>query len=253
MDFTVRTLISLAGFALGMDAAGQPRPADAPPLVRLAFTCYAIELLSEPLSFVAESGGAPVPVTFYRAGRSPRYDYVGPMPIRFFASMASDGSEPDAARSAENAVILAEADVPPGVREALFLLVPAPSDPARPGARPLRVLVLDDSAAAFPPRRLRVYNGSGRWLRARFDERESMLPPGLAPQMAADSSMQVELRTQARGRSYLSYRGTIELGRDARALLIILPSRYPDSPEVEVRVLRDEVKTLELTGLADPQ
>jgi hypothetical protein len=47
------------------------------------------------------------------------------------------------------------------------------------------------------------------------------------------------LRTTVKNRTYQAYVGNIELGKNERALLLLLPPFYRGSPEVQSRLLID--------------
>src|SRR5512145_1220650 len=99
-----RGLILAAAFAAG--ATAQP----ASQAVR--FTVFAAKPISG-LAYVPRPNAAPEKLQFYPTARSPRYEYRGAMPLRFV--------------DATTAEVVAEAIVPPGMRDALLLLTPSES------------------------------------------------------------------------------------------------------------------------------
>ena len=78
--------------------------------------------------------GAPaVKLAFYPTARSPRYDYRGPMPLRFVDS--------------ETGAVVAEATIPIGLNDALLLFSSAAATDVGAGKLRYQISVLDDGAA----------------------------------------------------------------------------------------------------------
>ena len=222
-------LLGMIGGAPCMVTAGTPAP-----LARLTFSCYALDLPPGRVLYRPQPGYAPVEVRFYRAGRSPRYEYHGPVPIRFFSDAAADSGGAGAHES-----VVAEAALPGDAREVLLLFMRNhETSPMRaPGA--FKVLVIDDTASAFPSGRVVIFNASGRTLECVIDGRVRELAPGFGPSLDATNPMAVELHTRVRGQLYPGYRGRLILADRARCLMIILPPRHAGSPELEVRLIHD--------------
>lgn len=206
-------------FALGMRAQA---PASSP-VVR--FTVFS----AQPPKDVAllSRANAPVqPVKFLPTARSPRYEYRGAMPLRFV--------DPD------TRAVVAEASIPPGLRDPLLLFLPA--DPSATGAGKMRyqVAVLDDGPARYGPGALAVINLSGLTLQGTINDQAVALKAGLNPAVAVGRSAKVRLTTTSKQRTYQAYAGQVSLGRHDRALLILFPPYYQGSMEVQSRLLVDQ-------------
>jgi len=187
------------------------------------FTVFSARPLAD-LAFVPRAGAPPVKLVFYPTARSPRYEFRGAPPLRLV-----DGP---------SGAVLAEAVVPPEIREALLLLTPIEPSPTS-GLR-YRVAVLDDGAARHGPGGLAIINFSGLTLSGFVGRSEVTLEEGLNPTLAVGHSAKVQFRTPFKGRSYQSYTDTVELNKNERALLILFPPFYKGSLEVQSRLLIDE-------------
>jgi hypothetical protein len=219
MAHPLRYLIApLLAFGAVLLAPG--RAAAAEQAVR--FTVFASRATSG-LTFSPRVGQPAVPVVFYPTARSPRYEYRGPMPLRF--------------TDAKSGAVVAEATVPPTIADALLLLVPLEPAPAA-GLR-YQVFVLDDTAARQAPGSLALINFSGMELAGTIDGQPVTLTAGLNPVQPIGRAAALLLRTTVKGRSYQAYAGKIELKAAERALLLLLPPFYKGSLEVQSRVLVD--------------
>jgi hypothetical protein len=192
------------------------------PVSAVRFTVFAARPIAD-LSFVAREGAAPQKTTFYPTARSPRYEFRGRTPIRFADATGR---------------VVAEATVPPGITDALFLF--APVEPAPAGGLRFQVSVLDDSALRHGPGGLAIINLSGLALSGSVGSQAVSLKPGLNPTLAIGSSAKVTFRASFKNRTYQSYADTVELGRNQRALLILFPPYYKGSLEAQSRLLLDE-------------
>ena len=219
MAHSLRYLIA-AVLAIGAALLTPGRAASAEQAVR--FTVFASRTASG-LSFSPRVGQPSVRVVVYPTARSPRYEYRGPMPLRF--------------QDAKSGVVVAEATVPPSITEALLLFVPLEPLPAT-GLR-YQVFVLDDSSARQAPGSLALINFSGLEMSGTIDGQSVTLVTGLNPVQTIGRSAAVALRTTLNGRSYQAYAGTIELKNSERALLLLLPPFYKGSLEVQSRLLID--------------
>lgn len=222
--------------AEGSVALAQPPP----PPVR--FTVFAAKPIGD-LAFAPRMGAAAQKVSFYPTARSPKYEYRGAMPLRFFDASGA---------------VVAEATIPADMREALLLFTPV-DVPATEGAgvtqardakdrkdakkKPAlryQVAVLDDGAARHAAGALSIINLSGLALSGTVNREEVTLRPGLNPTVAVGRSGKVTLRTTFNKRVYQSYAGTFTLSAKQRALLILFPPFYKGSLEVQSRLLVDE-------------
>ncbi len=212
--FSLIALFEAAGsFAQSPSAAQQS----------VRFSVFAARPVAD-VSFTPRADAAAQKLAFYPTARSPRYEYRGAMPLRFF----DDGG---------NAI--AEAVIPPEIREALLLFLPIEGGAAASGLR-YRVAVLDDSVARHRPGGLAIINLSGLPLSGTVNRDKVALKPGLNPTIAVGRSTRVMLRTDFKGKSYQSYTGSIELTARQRALLILFPPFYKGSLEVQSRMLLDD-------------
>lgn len=216
--------LTVAGFLTG--AASSLAQPVAPPV---RFSVFSPKPIKD-VGFAPRAGSVPQPVAFAPTARSPRYEYRGPMPLRFI--------------DVTSGVVVAEANIPAGIRDALLLFspidTPTPTSAGK-GAGTLRyqIAVLDDSAARLAPGSLSIVNLSGLALSGTVNKEKLTLQPGLNAPLAVGRAATIALRTTFKGRSYQSYAGTAALGRNDRALLILFPPFYAGSLEVQSRLLID--------------
>lgn len=213
------TTVLLLGVAL---LPVRAQPASTPPEQRVRFTVFSTRAASG-LAYTPRPGSLPAPLVFYPTARSPRYDYRGTSPLRFIESKTN--------------TIVAEAVVPPEIADALLLLVPIEPAPAT-GLR-YQVYVLDDATARQAPGSLAIINFSGLALSGTLDGKPVTLQPGLNAAQTIARSAALVLRTTFKTRSYQAYAGTVELAKNERALLLLLPPFYKGSLEVQSRLLID--------------
>ena len=202
----------------------------AAPAQLVRFTVFSARPLAG-LTFAPRPNAAPEKVVFQPTARSARYEYRGPMPLRFV----------DAASGA----VVAEANIPSNIRDALLLfspLEPASAGTTKTPASALRyqIAVLDDAATRHGPGGLAILNLSGLTLAGSVNDERVTLKSGLNPTLAAGRTAKVALSTVFKNRTYQSYAGTVSLGRNERALLILFPPFYQGSLEVQSRVLIDQ-------------
>ena len=209
-------LLSLAAVSV---MCGQTAPA-AGPSVR--FAVFSAKPITD-LTYVSRIGGPPQKVVFQPTARSARYEYRGPMPIRFV--------------DATEGVPVAEAVIPAGMTNALLLF--SPLETPR-GAMRYQIAVLDDSAARQGPGGLAIINLSGLALEGTINEHPITLKAGLNPPVAVTRAAKVTLTTVFKNRTYQSYTGNVTLGRNERALMILFPPFRPGALEVQSRVLLDQ-------------
>jgi len=212
--------------AMFVALVGTLRAQPAAPEQRVRFTVFSSRP-AEGLAYVARTGQPAAPVTLYPTARSPRYEWRGVMPLRLL--------------DAKTGAVLAEATVPPAITEALLLLVPLSPAPAT-GLR-YQVYVLDDTAARLAPGRLAIINLSGLALAGTLGEQPVALAAGLNSAQPVNRATSLVLRTTLKGRSFQSYTGTLDLAKNERALLLLLPPFYKGSLEVQSRLLVDTPPT----------
>lgn len=229
MAYALRYLITLCG-CLGVSVFAFAQPAaPAAPARAVRFTVFAARPVAD-LAFSPRADAAPQELVFYPTARSPQYEFRGAMPLRFVD--ATTGS------------IVAEANIPSGIREAFLLFLPieasASSDGAgSAGALRYRIAVLDDGAARHGAGALAIVNLSGLALGGTVDKEVVTLKPGLNPTLAIGRSATVALNTVAKNRSYRAYTGAVTLARGERALLVLFPPFYKGAFEVQARLLID--------------
>lgn len=203
-------------FGAGLPAA---QPAEPPPV---RFTVFSLRPVKE-LAFVARPGGAPQQVVFYPTARSPRYEFRGPMPVRFV--------------EAGSGAVVAEATIPPAISEALLLFV-ALDTPTAAGLR-FQIAVLDDGGARHGAGGMAIVNLSGLELSGVVGRHAVILKSGLHPALAVSGSTAIALRAAHDARTYPSYSDQLEMEPGERALLLLFPPYYPGSLEVQSRLLVD--------------
>lgn len=198
--------------------------ASPPPEVSVRFAVFSAKRI-EGIAFFPRANASPQSLRFYPTARSPRYDYRGTMPLRFVDP--ADGS------------VVAEAVIPPGVRDALLLFSTWDS-PGRPAGMRYRIAVLDDGAVRHGPGGLAIINFSGLQLAGTVNEEEIAVSAGLNPTLRVDASATIALTTRFKGRVYQSHVSTVSLGPHERALLILFPPFYPGALEVQSRLMVDQ-------------
>jgi len=189
------------------------------------FSVFSPQPLAD-LAYRPAAGAALEKVKFFPTARSPRYEYRGAMPLRFF----EEGTQ----------AIMAEASVPAGLREALLLFVPTEAGAGPSGKPRFQIAVLDDGAARHAAGGLVIVNLSGLALSGTVNTQAVELKSGLHPPMSVGRSAKIVLTTLFKQRTYTSYSATIGLGRNERALLILFPPFNKGSLEVQPRLLVDE-------------
>ncbi|MBI4623275.1 MAG: hypothetical protein HY736_08665 [Verrucomicrobia bacterium] len=200
--------------------AQTPRAAEVQ-LVR--FTVFSARPIAD-VAFTPRPKTPPQKIVFYPTARSPRYEYRGAMPLRFV--------------DVTTGTAVAEASIPPEIRDPLLLFAPVEGASAVGGLR-YRISVLDDSAARHGSGGLAIINFSGLALAGTVNKETVTLKAGLNPTLAVGRSAKITLRTSFKNRTYQSYADTVHLARNERALLILFPPFYPGSLEVQARLLVD--------------
>jgi hypothetical protein len=175
------------------------------------------------LGYAPRPNASPEKITFQPTSRSSRYEYRGAQPLRFV----------DTASGA----VVAEAQIPAGMRDALLLFSPI-EKPV--GTLRYQVAVLDDGAARHGAGGLAIINLSGLALSGTVNKESVTLKPGLNPTLNVGTSAKITLTTEFKNRRYQAYTGTASLGRTERALLILFPPFYQGGLEVQSRLLVDQ-------------
>jgi hypothetical protein len=190
----------------------------------LRFTVFAAKPIAD-VSFAPRPNAAPQKLQFQPTARSPRYEYRGAMPLRFVDPAG---------------VVVAEASIPPTMRDALLLFTPAEASGGGGAGLRYKISVLDDAAARHGAGGLAIINLSGLTLSGSVNAEKVTLKPGLNPTLPIGRSAKVTFTTTARNKTYQSYVSTVTLGRNERALLILFPPFYKGAFEVQSRLLLDQ-------------
>ena len=212
----------VTGLWLGIPLALHAEQAATAQAVR--FTVFGAKPVAD-VAFVPRTNAAPQKLQFQPTARSPRYEFRGTMPLRFV--------------DATTGVVVAEATIPPTIRDALLLFSPVESDAGTGGLR-YQIAVLDDGATRHGPGGLAIINLSGLALSGTINAEKLTLKPGLNPTVSIGRSAKVTLTTTAKNKVYQSYASTVTLGRTERALLILFPPFYKGALEVQSRLLLDQ-------------
>ena len=194
------------------------------PVATVRFTVFSAKTISD-VAYVPRPNAAAQKIQFYPTARSQRCEYRGLMPLRFVDPTSGN--------------VIAEAVIPPTIRDALLLFTP--TEPGATGAGGLRyqIAVLDDGAGRHGPGGLAIINLSGLALSGTVNEEKIALKAGLNPTLAITRSAKVALTTTFKNRTYNAYNSTVTLGRNERALLILFPPFYKGALEVQSRLLID--------------
>ncbi|MGH7943469.1 MAG: hypothetical protein ACREH8_20200 [Opitutaceae bacterium] len=214
--------LSLLAFAFSDGSLHAQTPGAGQPL---RFTVFSAQPVKG-VVIVPRAKAAPMTVVFQPTARSVRYEYRGAMPLRFV----------DAASGA----VVAEANVPAGLQNALLLFSPIEAGKAGGAGLRYQIAVLDDGAGRHGPGGLAIINLSGLALSGKVNNQSITLKPGLNPTLPVGRSVAIKLSTVFKQRTYQSYTGTVSLGRNDRALLILFPPFYAGALEVQSRLLVDQ-------------
>ena len=195
------------------------------------FTVFAAKPIAD-LAFAPRPNAAPEKLVFQPTARSARHEYRGPMPLRFIDHTSG--------------AVVAEADIPASMRDALLLFIPiqpATSTSAAKGSTAslrYQVAVLDDAATRHGPGGLAILNLSGLTLNGTVNNERVTLKPGLNPTLNVGRTAKTTLTSVFKNRTYQAYAGTTALKANERALLILFPPYYQGSLEVQSRLLIDQ-------------
>ena len=202
----------------------QAQTSGAPRSVR--FAVFSAQPIKD-VAFSPRSNAAPLKLQFYPTARSPRYEYHGTMPLRFV--------------DATSGTVVAEANIPATIQDALLLFTPLEALASQPsGSLRYQIAVLDDGAVRHAAGGLAIINLTGLSLSGTINKEKITLKAGLNPTLPIGRSAKVTLSTVFRNRTYQSYAGTVNLGAKERALLILFPPFYKGGLEVQSRLLLDQ-------------
>lgn len=195
---------------------------------KVHFTVFSPEVLTG-VSYVARTKPEPkyMPLVFFPSARSPVYECDGVMPLQFVNTATNE--------------VIGSVTVPPGMREPLLVFFPVA--PKSGSSVRYHVYVHDDTTMKLEAGGLAVLNFSGLSLTGTIDRKKVELQEGYEGPFSVGTSAKVQLSTVFHGRKLQSYSDSIALGKDGRALLILLPPFRKGSIEVQTRVLLDEVVT----------
>lgn len=209
----------LAGASAALAAA------DGGATLAVRFTVFAAQPVRE-VAFAPRAQAAPQKLAFQPTARSVRYEYRGTAPLRFVDATTGE--------------VVAEAAIPPTIREAFLLFMPAEAKGTAGQTLRYQIAVLDDGTARHPAGGLAMVNLSGLTLAGTVGAEKVTLKAGLNPTLAIGRSAEVTLTTAFKGRTYRSYAKTVTLARQERALLLLFPPFNPGSLEVQSRLLLDQ-------------
>lgn len=173
-----------------------------------------------------------IPMRVSSQGRSDLYTYEGPMPLRIVET--APAAEGEGVRPVRMLGAFSNSVIPP---RALLLLRP---EPAKEGG--LVVSLLDDTAAAFPARHIKVVNLSDQRAEGRIGERSFVSTP-TQPMLAAErvgSSVSIGAAYDRNGTPTAIFDQSIRVGESERVLLVFLPPFRPGA-DVRMRVIRDQL------------
>lgn len=218
MAHQIRYLILVGALLLAAPFAAAQRPDQ----ISIRFTVFSLRPI-EGLGYLSTTG-AKLPLKFNPASRSTRHTYTGASLLKFVDI-------------ATNAVV-AEATVPPEIREPLLLFIELPAANAR-GLR-YQVAVLDDSAAKLGAGHLAILNLSGLKLTGLLDKTELTVDEGLNAPVPFIRQTKLTLYATVRGTRVQSYSDMIKPPKSSRLLLILFPPARKGALEVQTRALADE-------------
>jgi hypothetical protein len=217
MAHQIRHLIALCALLFVVPWTLAQRPGQ----LAIRFTVFAAKPI-EGLAYLSTTGAA-LPLNFNPFARSTRHTYNGTSPVKFV----------DAATKA----VVAEAVVPPDIREPLFLFSELPAGQAR-GLR-YQVAVLDDSPTKVPVGHFVILNLSGLKLTGTLDQTALTIEEGSNAPVPLAKAATLRLFASARGTRVQSYADTLKPAKAKRLLLILLPPARKGALEVQSRALVD--------------
>ena len=229
---TAIVLAFLVNAALGQE----PGPAN---LIDVEFSVYSFKRITG-LRY-RNPVGALEEVAFYSSSRSPVHRYKGANPVVFYSGVADPSPEnPDGVSPRP----VAEVSVPPGVRKALLVFFASErSEGEREGDRYL-VYPYDDSLSNLSWGEIVFFNVSGFTMDGFIDRRQVSLRQGpSAPFRVGGGMMRVNLGVYAGRRYRQSFDSPFSLRSDQRGIVFFFPPFLEGSPEVQTRVLIENLAT----------
>jgi len=215
-----------------ISAPAQSPSADAakglPRQVSLRFTVFALGG-AKGLAYEPRTGHARRPLKFYSAYRSPRYDYHGPVRIRFFDTEEADQALP-----------VATYDVPEGAAGDLLLLFFPKEVPTAQGLK-YDVYGIDDSLDRTPAGHFTTINVSGRDYVGQYGGNRIAIPQGVGRAHAGKGHLILYLATQIEGIWLPTGRHDFGMGARDRVTLIFYPPASGSGVYPIIRRLTDVV------------
>jgi hypothetical protein len=222
---TRKVALRVSAGIVAFTAVSFGRAQTAGPIHSVRFTVFSAQPIKD-VVFSPKAGGAPQKLVFQPTARSLRHEYRGTMPLRFL--------------EVTSGAVIAEANIPPNVQDALLLFTALDTTAGTAGTLRYQIAVLDDGAARHGPGGLAIINLSGLALSGSINKDRITLTPGLNPTVTIGRSAKITLSTSFKNRFYQSYASTVSLGRNERALLILFPPFYKGALEVQSRLLLDQ-------------
>lgn len=159
-------------------------------------------------------------------GRSDRYRYSGPLPLRFVRTQGSGE-----ALAVER--VLATVNQPASRGRSLFLLIAADEEP-------WQVVSLDDEVTALPRRHVRMVNLAGEPLAVSVDGQSLQLtanPVPTAPRTIS-GNLKLGVAMERHGRAIPVFDQSLSVSDDERLLIVFLPP-FRAGADVRTRIVRD--------------
>ncbi len=194
------------------------------PILQVEFSVFCLQRL-DGLKFLNAEGQTET-LHFFSSSRSPKYIYRGTSPIRIFRERPGSG--------ALESIAVAEARIPPSAQKLLLVFL------AAPGATGLQYTVypFDDSLTNLPAGHISIFNLSDFTLHGSIGDRPVLLKagPSISYPLRGDF---IDLRfgTYFGDRFRQTYFSPIILTNNQRAILFFYPPYLKGSPEVQPRLL----------------
>ena len=199
------------------------------PISQVEFSVFCLQRLNG-LKFINTEGQIET-LRFFSSSRSPKYIYRGTSPIKIFRERPAVGAiQPTDLQR----IPVAEARIPSSARKLLLVFL------AAPGATGLQYTVypFDDSLANLPANHIAIFNLSGFTLHGSIGDRHVLLKAGPSISYPLRGDI-IELRfgTYFGDRFRQTYFSPIILTNNQRAILFFYPPYLKGSPEVQPRLL----------------
>lgn len=173
-----------------------------------------------------------VPLRISSQGRSDLHTYPGPLPLRIVATAPQ--LEGSGLRAVRTLGVLSGPRVPP---RALLLLRPDPVS-----ADNWDVILLDDTAAGFPARHLKVVNLSDDRVEGRIDATSFTTSPAqsVLPAQRVGERVRIGAAYDRGGVPTVFFDQSLQIGESERVLLVVLPPFRPGA-DLRLRVVREQL------------